>query len=64
MVFAGRVALLVVFTSGSARSRLRTLLVDHFFSHRYDYRREWMRCIATLSAAEANVGPMSACSGA
>ncbi len=56
IVFAGVIALLVVFTSGSARSRMRTLLVDHFFSHRYDYRREWMRCIATLSAAEANVG--------
>ncbi len=56
IVFAGVIALLVVLTSGSVRSRARGLLVDHFFSHRYDYRREWMRCIATLSAAEAHVG--------
>jgi putative PEP-CTERM system histidine kinase len=25
-------------------------MVDNFFSHRYDYRREWMRCIDTLTA--------------
>ncbi|HEX4259555.1 MAG TPA: XrtA/PEP-CTERM system histidine kinase PrsK [Acetobacteraceae bacterium] len=56
IVFAGSIALLVVVTSGSARSRLRGVLVDHFFTHRYDYRREWMRCIATLSATDANGG--------
>ena len=46
----------VILTSGTARSRLRGLLVDNFFSHRYDYRREWMRCIATLTASDAHVG--------
>jgi len=51
MMFAGAIALAVVLTSGSARSRLRALLVDPFYSHRYDYRREWMRCIETLSPA-------------
>jgi len=26
--------------------------VDHFFTLRYDYRREWMRCVTTLSGSE------------
>lgn len=56
LVFAGILAVAVLLTSGSTRSRLRTLLVDHFFSLRYDYRREWMRCIETLSAPETYVG--------
>ena len=30
------------------------MLVDNFFSHRYDYRREWMRCIDTLTAPAAH----------
>ena len=37
-----------------ARSRIRAILVDNFFSHRYDYRREWMRCIDTLTAPAAH----------
>ncbi len=52
LVFAGIMATAVLLTSGSARSRLRSLVVDNFFSNRFDYRREWLRCIATLSGAE------------
>jgi putative PEP-CTERM system histidine kinase len=55
LIFAGLVTIAVLLTSRSTRSRLRGLLVDHFFSHRYDYRREWMRCIATLSTPDAYV---------
>ena len=55
LIFAGLVAVAVLLTSGSARSRMRAPLVDNFFSHRYDYRREWMRCIATLTAPDAFV---------
>jgi putative PEP-CTERM system histidine kinase len=55
LVFAGLVTVAVLLTSRSARSHLRILLVDHFFTHRYDYRREWMRCIATLSAPNAYI---------
>jgi putative PEP-CTERM system histidine kinase len=51
LVFAGVVAIAVMLTSGTARGRLRALVVDNFFSTRFDYRREWLRCIATLSAA-------------
>ena len=56
LVSAGLVSVAVMLTSGSMRSRLRGLLVDNFFSHRYDYRREWMRCIDTLTAPDAFVG--------
>mgnify|MGYP002622102896 CR=1 FL=1 len=45
-------ALAVAATSRSVRSRLRRLVVDHFFTARYDYRREWLRCVATLSAPD------------
>jgi putative PEP-CTERM system histidine kinase len=56
LIFASLLTVAVLLTSGSVRSRLRILFVDHFFSARYDYRREWMRCIDTLTAPEAHVG--------
>jgi putative PEP-CTERM system histidine kinase len=55
LIFAGVVTIAVMMTSRTARSHLRGLLVDHFFTHRYDYRREWERCIATLSSPGAYV---------
>jgi len=55
LIFAGMLTIAVMLTSGSARSRVRSLLVDNFFSHRYDYRREWMRCIDTLTAPAAHI---------
>lgn len=55
MIFGALLAVGVILTSGSARSHLRSMLVDNFFSHRYDYRREWLRCIDTLTAPEAFV---------
>ncbi|PZW46787.1 putative PEP-CTERM system histidine kinase [Humitalea rosea] len=48
-------ALAVAVTARSVRSRLRRLVVDHFFVARYDYRREWLQCIARLSAPDAEV---------
>jgi len=59
LVFAFVVATAVLLTSANARSRLRTLVVDNFFSNRFDYRREWLRCITTLSASE-NPAPLPA----
>ena len=56
MIFAGLLAVAVLLTSGSIRSRVRALFVDNFFSARYDYRREWIRCIETLTASDAYVG--------
>jgi putative PEP-CTERM system histidine kinase len=50
--FGGSVlALATVFSIASLRSRLWRALSDNFFSARYDYRSEWMRCIATLSSS-------------
>jgi len=56
LLCAGVFTIAVLLTSGSMRSRARSVLVDNFFSHRYDYRREWMRCIDTLTAPDAFVG--------
>jgi putative PEP-CTERM system histidine kinase len=56
LIFAGVLTIAVLLTSGSARSRIRSVLVEHFFSHRYDYRREWMRCIDMLTAPAGHVG--------
>ena len=56
LVSTGLVAVAVMLTSGSMRSRIRGVLVDNFFSHRYDYRREWMRCIDMLTAPDAFIG--------
>ncbi len=56
LIFAGVLAVAVMVTSGSVRARVRNTLVDHFFSNRYDYRREWMRCIDTLTTAQTHTG--------
>jgi putative PEP-CTERM system histidine kinase len=53
LLFAGVLAIGLLLTSPTARSRLRSLIVDHFFTLRYDYRREWMRCVATMSGSES-----------
>lgn len=37
--------------SGSMRAKLRVMVGKHFFSYRYDYRQEWLRFTATLSAS-------------
>jgi putative PEP-CTERM system histidine kinase len=51
LVCAGVIAVAVLLTSGSGRSHIRAALVDPFFAERYDYRREWLRCIDTLAGA-------------
>ena len=53
LVFAGLIAIGLMVTSASARSRLRRLVVEHFFADRYDYRRQWLDCIDTLSGSTA-----------
>ncbi len=55
LVFAGFVTIAVLLSSGGTRQRVRRFIGDHFFSNRYDYRQEWMRCINTLSAQDAYV---------
>ena len=54
-LLAGAVLVLVVAVSSrSIRSHARRLFADHFFASRFDYRREWLRCVATLSAHAAD----------
>jgi putative PEP-CTERM system histidine kinase len=55
LLSGGLVVIAVLASSGSARSRLKSLVVDHFFTTRYDYRREWMRFIAALSTPDPAV---------
>ena len=50
MLFGGILLVAVMLTSGSTRSWFRSVVVRNFFSYRYDYRREWMRCIDALTA--------------
>lgn len=49
LFFAGLIGIGTLLTSGSARSRLQRTVVEHFFAKRYDYRRQWLNCIDTLS---------------
>src|SRR5205823_2115937 len=50
LIIGGLASLGVFLSSGSARSRLRRFLAENFFSHRYDYRLEWLKSIDILSA--------------
>ncbi len=52
--FALLLVLLIAF-SGQARSRLRVFLHKNFFSFRHDYREEWLRLTATLSASDTEL---------
>ena len=46
---AGLCALGVLMVSATIRARVRVLLTKTFFKYKYDYRKEWLRFIATLS---------------
>jgi putative PEP-CTERM system histidine kinase len=50
LIAAAAMAAAVAAASQTARSRIRRGVVDHFFAARYDYRREWLRAVDTLSA--------------
>lgn len=53
LVCAALALFAAVVLSGSLRSRLRVFVGKHFFSYRYDYREEWLRFTAMLSAGGA-----------
>lgn len=49
--FGGSVlAVAMLLSISSLRSRLWRVLAENFFSSRYDYRAEWIQCISTLSS--------------
>ena len=49
MLFGSIVVLVTVLSSGSFRQRLKFLISRNFFSHRYDYRVEWLKFIELVS---------------
>ena len=52
LICTGVIGVAVLLTSGAGRSHIRAALVDPFFAERYDYRREWLRCIDMLAGAQ------------
>lgn len=49
---AALLALGVVLISNTIRARVRVFLTKSFFQYKYDYRKEWLRFISTLSESE------------
>jgi putative PEP-CTERM system histidine kinase len=47
--------MLLIAFSGQARSHLRVFLHKNFFSFRHDYREEWLRLTATLTASDTEL---------
>lgn len=60
-LFAALLLLVLLFSSGTLRSRLRVFISKHFFSYRYDYREEWLRFADLLanSSGELSVAERS-----
>ena len=51
-VFGALLALGALMLSGSLRSRLRVFINKNLFSHRYDYRREWLQFTRQLGTSQ------------
>lgn len=56
LLFGALLLLALVFSSGTARSKLRVFVSKHFFSYRYDYREEWLRFTRLLSSPDEDLG--------
>ena len=59
-IFAAIGLVLLIAVSPSTRARLRVFLTKTFFQYKYDYRKEWLRFISTLSESESEQMPQSA----
>jgi len=53
LVFVSLLLATLLMSSGRFRSFLRVFISKHFFSYRFDYRKEWLRFTDTLSSADA-----------
>ena len=51
-LFAAAMLLALLMFSGTLRARLRVFLSKHFFSYRYDYRKEWLDFTRTLTEGQ------------
>jgi putative PEP-CTERM system histidine kinase len=49
MLFGSIVVLVTVLSSGNLRRRVKFLISRNFFTHRYDYRIEWLKFIELIS---------------
>jgi hypothetical protein len=56
LLFAALLAVVLMVSSGSFRSKLKVFVSKHFFSFRYDYREEWLRFTRTLAAENSPHG--------
>ena len=57
----GAIALVaVLWVSASTRGRVRVFLMKTFFQYKYDYRKEWLRFISTLSESGLENVPTTA----
>lgn len=55
-VFGAVLVLLVLFWSGTMRSRFRVWVSKHFFSYRFDYREQWLSFTRALSDPSSEAG--------
>ena len=51
VILGGLFVLAMSLASGKIRSHLRAIVAENFFSHRYDYRAEWVRFIEALATS-------------
>lgn len=47
--------LLVIFSSGAVRAKVKVWISKHFFSYKYDYREEWLRFIRTVASVDSGI---------
>ena len=59
-VVAAIAVIAVLLVSASIRARVRVFLMKTFFRFKYDYRKEWLRFIATLSESGPEQMPATA----
>lgn len=59
-VAAAIIIVAILLTSPSFRARIRVSLMKMFFAYKYDYRKEWLRFIGTLSASATESVPTTA----
>jgi putative PEP-CTERM system histidine kinase len=57
----GGAMLVALLFSATLLRRWRVFISTHFYTHRYDYRREWLRFIRTLSEAGGDVSVAQRC---
>ena len=53
ILFGAILVLALGLTSGSIRSRIKRIIAENFFSHRYDYRGEWVKFNDALSSGDS-----------